>query len=228
MTTEELKNKVEDIIEKTFEELEMIYLYCCDNRSVNTEGGVVFPKYSKEKIRVSEQELRCVFIQNLCKAGLHYSVETPTIKRYSFADKTSPKVYERDSNSGESARIDLTIHDKDAKRLCIVEFKAHGGAGEHNCKKDFLKLYAEPDVDLRYFIQIFESFNKKTFNSVKEKLKNSSKYIIENVSQNAEANIFDKVQCRFHSFKFGKNEREYNNRNIYEKLLNCVEAAEAQ
>ena len=220
MATENLKDKIEEIIKDTFKELDRIYLCCCDNQSANTESGVIFPRYSKQNIRVSEQELRCVFIQKLCEGGLHYSVETPTTKKYTFTDKDNPKVYEKDSNCGESARIDLTIHDKNDlnKRLCIIEFKAHGGTSEHNYKKDLLKLYAEPDGTLRYFIQIFESFNGGTSNSVKDKLKNSSEYIIKKYGQNADTSIFDKVQCRFYSFKFGTT--EYNNHNIDEKLLN--------
>ena len=221
MATENLKGKIEEIIKDSFKELEKIYLCCCDNQSMNTERGVIFPRYSKQNIRVSEQELRCVFIQELCERGLHYSVETPTIKKYTFTDKDNPKVYdEKDSDCGESARIDLTIHDKNDlnKRLCIIEFKAHGGTSEHNYKKDLLKLYAEPDGSLRYFIQIFESFNGGTSNSVKDKLKKSSEYIINKYGQNVDTSIFDKVQCRFYSFKFGS--AEYNNHNIYEKLLN--------
>ena len=220
MTKENFKGKIEEIIKDTFKELDKIYLCCCDNQSMNTESGVIFPRYSKQNIRVSEQELRCVFIQKLCERGWHYSVETPTTKKYSFTDKDNPKVYEKDSNCGESARIDLTIHDKDTNRLCLIEFKAHGGTSEHNYKKDLLKLYTEPDGTLRYFIQIFESFNDGTVNSVKEKLKYSSEYIIKRYGQNADTSIFDKVQCRFYSFKFGTT--EYNNHNIDEKLLNYV------
>lgn len=223
MTTENLKGKIEEIIEETFKELGKIYLCCCDNQSMNTESpGVIFPRYSKQNIRVSEQELRCAFIQKLYeKKEWYYSVETPTTKKYTFTDKDNHKVYEKDSNCGESARIDLTIHDKYANRLCLIEFKAHGGTSEHNYKKDLLKLYAEPDGALRYFIQIFESFNGGTSNSVKNKLKNSSEYIIKKYGQNADTSIFDKVQCRFYSFKFGTT--EYNNDNIDEKLLNLCE-----
>ena len=195
MKTEELKKEIEEIIDCTFKELQRIYNYCKDNIPIETEGGVIFPKYSKENIRISEQELRCVFIQKLSERGLHYSVETPTIKKYTFTDKDNPKVYKTDDNYGESARIDLTIHDKNDinKRLCIIEFKAHGGTSEHNYKKDLLKLYAEPDGSLRYFVQIFQGFNNGTKRAVETKREKSLKYIREKYPEYKGV----KVQYRF-------------------------------
>lgn len=227
MGQEELKKTIESIIEETFDELKKTYSNCCKNTSKDIKGGVIFPSYSKNNIRVSEQELRCMFIQKLYEKGLCYSIETPTIKKYRFTDtnndgtknRDEPKVFEgSDDDDGESAQIDLTIHDKEDinKRLCIIEFKAHGRTSGHDYTKDLLKLYSEPDCELRYFVQIFESFNKRTFDSVNKKLNEASNYIIGD-PQNNDKDIFDKVQCRFDILD--KKSKYYNDKNLDDTLI---------
>ena len=218
METQALKEKIEKFVKATFEELDNVYYSPCNN------ARIIFPKYAEGKVRVSEQELRCVFIHKLHQLchELYYSVETPSKNKYRFTDKDNPKI---DTTGGESARIDLTIHENGDpnKRLCIVEFKAHGGTSECNYKKDLLKLYTEPEGGLRYFIQIFESYDDGTRKSVGQKLQKSSQYIIDKYQENKDSHIFDKVHCRFYSFKFrGIEEEEIKkkrNEELKEELL---------
>lgn len=201
MEKQELKEKIEKVVKATFEELDNVY------HSQGNNSGIIFPKYATDRTRVSEQELRCVFIHKLNQlypGEFYYSVETPTGNKYRFTDKKNPVIDE----TGESARIDLTIHEKGDpdNRLCIIEFKAHGGTSECNYTKDLLKLYTEPKGDLRYFIQIFESSDVRTIERVSQKLQNSSEYIIK--KGNTDSHIFDKVHCRFYSLFRGIEKQE--------------------
>ena len=81
MTTDDLQAKIEQVIDKTFEIL----------RSENSQTRLVFATYSNDKRRVSEQELRFVFVEQLQQIlqdyDLYYSVETPTKSRYLFSEK---------------------------------------------------------------------------------------------------------------------------------------------
>lgn len=162
---------------------------------------LVFPRKSVQsggKIRVSEQELRFIFLEELLKyiatpAGkkwdVHYSVETPTVHNYAFPKNAKPIHYGTDK-LGRSANIDLTIHDNSGRRIVLIEFK-HGHDFQA-MNKDFLKLAQEPGASYRYFIGLLSSSDDTTMNRLQEKLPNSfldknTKLIFYSLEHNSQA-----------------------------------------
>lgn len=190
---EKIKGIIDEVTEKTFNIIKQVY--DCQKESTPetreniTEVGsrILFPKYSehrnnsKERDRISEQELRFVFIEQLNNVarehGLYYSVETPTENAYVFPkDKGGPKV---DEKNGVSARTDLVIHkiDNDKfRRVALIEFKALNPV-ETNYQKDFCKLENEK-CDLKYFIQIIKNSDTGTIDNIKKKIANRKSDII--------------------------------------------------
>ena len=140
-------------------------------------------------VRMCEQELRFAFVEAFNDAfrgtNLSYSVETPTIDRYLFsASNTSTAHGLNDqlpciSPYGEPGFFDLVIYEgRDI--ACLIEFKARNPViGKY--AKDLLKL-SNPIEDgkegtgspLRYFIQMVESYDHLTIQSIKGKLKELS------------------------------------------------------
>ena len=188
----ELKDVIGKVLKDTFYEIYYAYKeHKEDTKNENTKNSkshIVFPKYkNNEEIRVSEQELRFVFVeklnQNICDDNkYYYSVETPTGKSYVFdEDNGGPKVVSQtdeeknENNKGVSARIDLVIMAKDAgnfKRIALIEFKAHN-PDVNDYRKDICKLINEerdnPDC-LKYFIQIINVKNEqRTWNNIENK-----------------------------------------------------------
>ena len=189
----ELKDVIEKVLKDTFYEIYYAYKeHKEDTKNENTKNSkshIVFPKYkNNEEIRVSEQELRFVFVeklnQNICDDNkYYYSVETPTGKSYVFdEDNGGPKVVSQtdeennENNKGVSARIDLVIMAKDAgnfKRVALIEFKAHN-PDVNDYRKDICKLINEEWEDnpncLKYFIQIINVKNEqRTWNNIENK-----------------------------------------------------------
>ncbi len=170
------KQHIENVIIKTFEIIEEVYN---NQQEINipevdkSESRILFPKKSSSETRVSEQELRFVFAEQLKKEigygkkwDVYYSVETPTMKKYLFKDNF-PK---RDEDYGQSANFDLVIHDSNYNRIALIEFKAKN-PDIHDYQKDFVKLTNEQeDGELRYFIQILENTNSNTDSNVKSKI----------------------------------------------------------
>ena len=163
METEKLRTHIENIIKNTFETIDKVY---CNNREDETgtpcnSSNLIFPKYTSDGNRVSEQELRCIFIEEFNKSsnGYFYSIETPTQMRYSFSRESRnviPQSYPKEKGKGRSGCIDLAIFNKDKKRCAIIEFKK-APCDSHEYAKDFLKLFSEPgDEILRFFICISE------------------------------------------------------------------------
>ncbi len=166
-----MKVRIEKIVEASFLRIKEAY-------NGNSNGGIIFPNYTHSKkageIRVSEQELKCAFIEELREKepDWYYSVETPTDKKYLF--KEEPCIIPEEEQGGQSAQFDLTIYadSKGEKVLAHIEFKAHN-PDIHEMKKDFLKLAEDKTVDTgieRVFIHLFKSFCQKTYNSIKGKL----------------------------------------------------------
>lgn len=197
METQELKKHIEEIIDLTFKKVQYSFDYQKEN--VKPSGSaqecltrLVFPSYANEdKTRISEQELRFVFVEafnEYCKEKklpLFYSVETPTRDKYSGFSKTKDSQSDpRQDDNGRSAEFDMVIfelEDNILKRRCLIEFKANN-ASELEHKKDFVKLNTpkecensdgEKDVMFRYFIEILGSYNKGTISSLQNKIKES-------------------------------------------------------
>ncbi|MBQ8957529.1 MAG: hypothetical protein IJ057_03345 [Bacteroidales bacterium] len=111
-TTRTTKDYIEDVVCKTFEAIQDAYNYQqekapkLDNPSRIKLSRIVFPKKRRgETTRISEQELRCVFVEQLNKKiaegwDVYYSFETPTQDAYSGF-----------SNGGaiEDALVNLTL-----------------------------------------------------------------------------------------------------------------------
>ena len=161
------KNELENVIEQSFKEL----------RSGSTGTRLVFPKYSGgTKKRVSEQELRFVFVELLQpllkKYDYYYSVETPTEDKYQFSNKgkyCTPTA----SEDGQSASFDLTIKDSIGENIAIIEFKAKS-ASTHEYAKDLCKLW-NPKEKSKYFINLFEKIEKSTEKAFCNKLESLPK-----------------------------------------------------
>lgn len=210
MTNEDIKNHVGNIIEKTFNMLQYVY-YKSQGSDAAIEKmpekpkkptRIIFPNYSndKDKLRLSEQELRCLFIEQLnayCDSdegkeasSWQYSVETPTTKKYNFSDKDHLIVSPNDESSQidmasedgsanktvESARIDLVIHDENKEPIALIEFKALN-PGKFCFEKDFFKLKHESQGTHcpTFFVMFVENHRNDTIKHLHEKIETKDK-----------------------------------------------------
>ena len=197
MNQSELKTLIEKIIDNTFKVIKEVYVHQNENKpnkkSSNVGSRIIFPQYhihkkDKEKRkdynRISEQELRFIFVEQLNKYAdqnnidIYYSVEAPTKNAYIFSSENNdaPKV---DNENGISARTDLVIYKKDGTsftKIALIEFKALN-PDIINYEKDFCKLNEE-DCKSKYFIQIIKNYNARTIESIRKKIKSKDKGII--------------------------------------------------
>ena len=173
------KEHLEEIVQKTFEAIQDAYNYQTenapklDNPNRLKLSRIVFPKKRDETTRISEQELRCVFVEQLNKKinegwDVFYSVETPTCDAYKgFCRGETP----RQDESGRSGEFDLVIFNNRLERIALIEFKANN-ASNHEHMKDFVKLNNPKEGDvLKYFIEIVKSFDKGTLSNLHGKTK---------------------------------------------------------
>lgn len=181
---EQIKEHIKTIINCTFKIIKNVYDYQ-QEISERTKGDfgshIIFPKKRQEEAietkqditRVSEQELKQIFIEQLNKEiekgwDVYYSVETPTEKKYRFKGKDKPEQDE----SGRSANFDLVIHNNKFERIALIEFKANNPK-PNDYLKDLVKLNEEnyEGKVLRYFIQIVRNSNDRTKDNLQEKMK---------------------------------------------------------
>ena len=197
MDTLELKSIIDNILSDAFDRIEYAYQHHREPKEKesieignNPRSRLVFPSYSSPdakltgEARVCEQELRFAFVEafnTYCenhKLDYFYSIETPTRRRYKGFSKGKPDVIKKGKKGGRSAEFDLVVFDKNLKRVCLIEFKARS-VKSANYKKDILKLVEDrKDLEecsekgvLSYFINLFESSNAGTINTMKEKIK---------------------------------------------------------
>lgn len=192
----DLEDTIKKVLKNTFDEISYVYnehKEGVENANTNnSKSYIVFPKYKsndpkgskekKSKTRISEQELRFIFVEQLNKYNnldLYYSIETPTQKAYVFSeDKGGPKVVGETDKNGVSARTDLVIYTKNDNqfiRAALIEFKAHN-PDINDYRKDICKLINEETDNgcLKYFIQLINVKNQiTTLNNIKEKTKNA-------------------------------------------------------
>ena len=150
---------------------------------------LIFPqkvqaKGTKLKDRISEQELRLLFIEEFKKANqdLFYSIETPTVDKFKVG-----KEYKsiKTDNEGQSASLDMCVFERNSnkyERLLNIEFK-HKNASIKKIGKDVLKLMQEKQNGV--FIYLLENTNSGT---------------LRNVSKTREG-VFDKLYKSFTDFK---------------------------
>ena len=180
------KEHVKKIIAQTFEVIKKVYDTQKEefgNSSEFCESGsrIIFPKYSVRyrngETRISEQELRFIFVEQFNKYcennswNAYYSVETPTEEKYIFSkkgDKNCPHKVDGEGNGGQSAMIDLSIHDDKFERIALIEFKALNPE-ESAFDKDFCKLNNEP-TRLTFFIMIVKSHDNGTITNIHKKI----------------------------------------------------------
>jgi len=184
---QDLKNALKSVIVNTFKTIDEIY----ENRNgeiTNSNGSrLIFPCYSSQNItnqnqvRVSEQELRFVFIEEFCKycdnnkLDYYYSIETPSQFKYVFSEKIEsgkplPRKADNNDESPVSARFDMAIHDKDRKIVALIEFK-NNESDSDKYEKDFIKLHEEKENRICLFIDLIEASNSGTLkNGIKKRL----------------------------------------------------------
>ena len=203
MTRQEFEKAIEEIADETFKRLSG------NNPTTPTDGGIIFPKYRNNKVRVSEQEMRFAFVEELRRLypEWYYSIETPTIRKYNFQGE-EPKVIENGQKGGRSAQFDLTIYkDKKGKEvLAHIEFKAKNPSDPHKYKKDFLKLSEDttgPNT-ARVFIHLLESCDDDTVKNLRdEKLKDCKKENVKYLCYSLkEHTVTDPPQEDKHKIKF--------------------------
>jgi len=142
----------------------------------NSHEQLIFPLKiqdggKKEIVRISEQELRFLFVEEfkIKYPNLYYSIETPTTWKFSFG-----KTYEeiKVDEKGQSASHDMCVFEKDATnrylRIMNIEFK-YRNSGIEKSGKDILKLIREEQNGA--FIHLLKNTDSKTLSSVFFKLK---------------------------------------------------------
>lgn len=178
------KDHIDEIIKQTFKRLELAYMNHREGqigKSINHKKGesrLVFPCYNNKKreIRISEQELRFVFMETFneyCDEKLNwfYSVETPTEDKYKFTEN-GKNLDKPKRGEGQSANFDLTISNDKGELLALIEFKAKN-TKPFSYAKDFCKLWNPKEGNsnvLRYFINVLDKADKDTSDNIQAKL----------------------------------------------------------
>lgn len=184
---EHVKKHIKEILDRTFEVIKNVYDTQKEEKGNSgnfCESGsrILFPKYSEQyrngETRISEQELRFIFVEQFNKYcqdklwNVYYSVETPTEEKYVFSkdkEKIGPRKVKGKEADGQSAMIDLSIHNDKFERIALIEFKALN-PDESAFVKDFCKLSNEPSC-FTFFVMIVKSYNEGTIKSIHKKIK---------------------------------------------------------
>ncbi len=127
---------------------------------------LIFPmkiqaKGTKKIDRISEQELRFLFVEEFKKKykHLYYSVETPTEEKYKFG-KSYKEIVKNVDIHKTSASIDMCVFNKienTYERILNIEFK-HKNTSKKNIAKDILKLSREKQNGA--FVLLLNNTNK--------------------------------------------------------------------
>ena len=150
----------------------------CESSVNHSEHPLIFPQKNDGNKRISEQELRVLFIDELKKyKDLYFSIETPTRKRYNFSgdeieDLRVQSDFIESNLNFQSASTDLTLFKKGSdkyKRTLNIEFKYQ--TERKSIAKDILKLVAENESGA--FIQLINNSNRGTYPSLLRKFHDS-------------------------------------------------------
>lgn len=169
-------NKIENLIKETLRDIKHLY----DGKDI--ESKIIFPNYSDDEPRYSEQELKCVFIKKLESLGFYFSVETPSKYKYRFVDNDEPRVLLKEEETKEifqSSMIDLSLYDKGKNLISHIEFK-HGQCPVFPVQKDLLKLLCESNTtENNYFVHYLDKSDSGTKKTIFKKYKTAIKNIFE-------------------------------------------------
>lgn len=154
------------LLDEAFEQLK---------NSIDNKGEKFCIPKNGNTFRISEQEIRCCFIETFVKKapdGYLYSIETPTIETYRFTKNGVAGIPHKDPK-GRRGNIDLVIfkhNSNDENRVAIIEFKANI-VDDFKHAKDFCKLKEEPGASLqRFFVEIFVVKDGNERGNLKDKL----------------------------------------------------------
>ena len=88
--------------------------------------NIFFPKYSSEKTRYSEQELKCLFLSNIYKSEFLYTVETPSKRAYRFKNKKPLVLWENkvSNDTYKSSMIDVSLYAGKKENLLSYRIQA--------------------------------------------------------------------------------------------------------
>ncbi|RHK48881.1 hypothetical protein DW064_06280 [Segatella copri] len=180
------KERIEKIIKDTFDVIQKVYHTQREGDGnhkdfCESQSRIIFPKYSEQyrdsETRISEQELRFIFVEQFNKYcennswNAYYSVETPTEEKYVFSKehiKVVPYKADGKEKTGQSAMIDLSIHNDKFDRIALIEFKALNPE-ESAFAKDFCKLSNEPTC-LTFFVMIVKNHDNGTITNIHKKI----------------------------------------------------------
>ncbi|WP_147676287.1 hypothetical protein [Algibacter pacificus] len=114
-----------------------------ESNKVESVGQLIFPVKNGGQDRISEQELRQLFIEEFKDKheDLCYSIETPTIGKFKFGEKFE----DISSGKGRSASLDMCIYKRDKNTIIRdlnIEFKFNN-VSLYKIGKDILKLMKE-------------------------------------------------------------------------------------
>jgi hypothetical protein len=176
---------IEDICSRVGEKIIDIY-------NQKSSSKLIFPttRTTPHKIRVSEQEARFMFANEVVNSDYNYAIEVPTEHTYSgFSSKLSkdlnnpnlrikpkPRIHLKGEkikgNKGRSASIDMSLYEN-KKQVVNIEFKK-GQPPIHSITKDLLKLLFEKSQK-GIFYHILEHSNKRGVTSFLDKFNEASK-----------------------------------------------------
>lgn len=174
-------NEIENLIKESLRDIRQLY------EGKDIESKILFPKYSDNEPRYSEQELKCIFIKKLESRDFYFSVETPSQYKYRFVDNDEPRVLLKGEEAKEkeifqSSMIDLSLYDKGKNLISHIEFK-HGQCPVFPVQKDFLKLLCESDaIANNYFVHYLD----KSDSGTKKAIFNKYKIALRNISETNE------------------------------------------
>lgn len=156
-------DKIEKLITDSL--IEFLQLSCITELKTEMNTKLVFPIKRDGKRRISEQEIRFLFVQHVQKDNFfHYSVEVPTKKRYKFLGLND-----------RSASFDVCLYEN-GNRKHLLEFKALNPK-QNSYSKDFEKLFFDESDLTNYFIQVIETTNIGTIPNIEKKYREAIKHV---------------------------------------------------
>jgi hypothetical protein len=179
---------------------------------------LVFPIRSDEEnsLRVSEQELRFEFVNQLLKEDEEnkywYSIETPTLLKYKGFSEGDPE----QSNDGRSAAFDLVLFNSQGERIALIEFKANNRKPS-DYAKDILKLTEEAHKKNKkegkkikgFLIELLESEDSRTLKSIRDRKLNNNLKNRNSININANINYYCIVLEENKTYMYNANENNF-------------------